>query len=1181
MILQFCLEKIHKETHDPTVKKKLLTTVNVMNETPLLTAITSGHVTLAAFLLKYCHEQGFSEVILKQDKHKCNALHHAIRNGHKDLALELIATQPALSKDVNKYGESPMYIALMMRDSKFTDIFEKLLGIDGSSHSGTYGYNALHAAIRNGNPDIAKRIIVERPNLATEENKDGNTPIQLAVRWGKIDMLRVLLKHDRSQGYVINRKNGYPLLLSAAHRGHVAVAREIIKYCPDAPYCKKDGWTCLHKAVKSGNMEFVEFILGEPRLQKLVNMRSSKGKTGLHYAVQKCDPKIVAALLDKKIDLTILGSDGNAAAWELRDALDSAKTLNWNEVSMLMIKADPPNAKSVYNLHEEAKEKLINASRKDARSLTQTYTSNTSLVAILIATITFAAAFTLPGGYSSDAGSQGLPIMARNVAFKAFLISDTLAMCASLAVAFICIIARWEDLDFLLYYRSFTKKLMWFAYMATTTAFATGLYTVLAPRLLWLAVGICSVAVLMPILTKVLGEWPVLKLRIRLGQAFKSEFLDMDCPAGTAGPGRRASRRGELAPAVVAAGRGGAGEVGEKPALGAGAGAEKHYADPCFSIRVQRGWPQRRTQPQPAAELACRIHGGGVGWPVVRIADARTRGLLEAATSGDSRSLKNMVSQDPSMLLGTTPQGNTCLHISSIHGRESFCKDLMVLSPCLVAKVNLYGETPLLTAVTSGHDALASVLLRCCLELGQSEAILRQDRDGCNALHHAIRSGHKELALELIEAEPALSQGVNKHNESPMFIAAMRDLTDVLEKVLEIPNSSHVGACSYNALAAAVRNGNAAIAKKIVEARPWLAREENTKGTSPVHLTVLWDKADVLRVFLEHDQSLGYITTTNGTPLLNAAAYRGHIGAARELLKHCPDAPCCSANGWTCLHQAVHAGNTEFFEFIMRTPQLQRLVNMRDSSGKTALHYAVMKRNPKMVAALLSRKDVDYTMVDNSAQTASSHLWDAKDAKTLIWNEVSMLMLRADPEDATCLSNLLEEAKQKVTNESRKDVKSLTQSYTNNTSLVAILIATITFAAAFTLPGGYSSDDGHPIMARKLAFQAFLISDTLAMCSSLAVAFVCILSRSEDLEFLLYYRTITRNLMWLAYMATTTAFATGLYTVLAPRILWLAIGICFLSILLPVLTKLIGEWPVLKLRFRLGHAFKTKYLDIV
>ena len=150
-------------------------------------------------------------------------------------------------------------------------------------------------------------------------------------------------------------------------------------------------------------------------------------------------------------------------------------------------------------------------------------------MAILIATITFAAAFTLPGGYSTDAGTEGLPIMARKIAFKAFLISNALAMCSSLAVAFICVIARWEDLEFLLYYRSFTKKLMWFAFMATTTAFATGLYTVLAPQLPWLAVAICIVTSLLPILTKLLGEWPILRLRFRLGlgQVFKSELLDM------------------------------------------------------------------------------------------------------------------------------------------------------------------------------------------------------------------------------------------------------------------------------------------------------------------------------------------------------------------------------------------------------------------------------------------------------------------------------------------------------------------------------------------------------------------------------------------------------------------------------------------------------------------------------
>ena len=144
--------------------------------------------------------------------------------------------------------------------------------------------------------------------------------------------------------------------------------------------------------------------------------------------------------------------------------------------------------------------------------------------------ITFAAAFTLPGGYSNDVGSEGLPIMSKKFAFQAFLISDVLAMCSSFAVAFICIIARWEDYEFLIYYRSFTKKLMWFAYAATTTAFSTGLYTVLAPNLHWLATTICVLVSLLPIITWLLGEWPVLKLRYRLGKSFNSDLLNMVWP---------------------------------------------------------------------------------------------------------------------------------------------------------------------------------------------------------------------------------------------------------------------------------------------------------------------------------------------------------------------------------------------------------------------------------------------------------------------------------------------------------------------------------------------------------------------------------------------------------------------------------------------------------------------------
>jgi Domain of unknown function len=162
---------------------------------------------------------------------------------------------------------------------------------------------------------------------------------------------------------------------------------------------------------------------------------------------------------------------------------------------------------------------------QDVKSLTERYTSNTSLVAALLATITFAAAFTLPGGYISDASDAGQPIFAAKAAFQIFLIADTIAMCSSLAVAFLCILATWEDLDFLLNYRKTTRALMWCAYVATVVAFGTGLFTVMAPKHLLLAVLILVISCVVPIVSKIIGEWPLLLLRLRLGRLFRKDLI--------------------------------------------------------------------------------------------------------------------------------------------------------------------------------------------------------------------------------------------------------------------------------------------------------------------------------------------------------------------------------------------------------------------------------------------------------------------------------------------------------------------------------------------------------------------------------------------------------------------------------------------------------------------------------
>jgi ankyrin repeat protein len=176
------------------------------------------------------------------------------------------------------------------------------------------------------------------------------------------------------------------------------------------------------------------------------------------------------------------------------------------------------------------------------------------------------------------------------------------------------------------------------------------------------------------------------------------------------------------------------------------------------------------------------------------------------------------------------------------------------------------------------------------------------------------------------------------------------------------------------------------IAKKIIQARPQLAREEDVHNETPVHLAVLRGHVDVLRVLLEHDQTLGYLVCSDGTPLLNIAALRGYVSAAREILDHCPDTPYGKQNGSTCLHVAVQSDEMEFVNFVLTSQQLRKLVNMRDQNGMTALHHSVRKCMPKMLAALLRHPDIDVTVLTNKGSPATWLFDDAiKSAKSLQW----------------------------------------------------------------------------------------------------------------------------------------------------------------------------------------------------
>lgn len=71
-----------------------------------------------------------------------------------------------------------------------------------------------------------------------------------------------------------------------------------------------------------------------------------------------------------------------------------------------------------------------------------------------------------------------------------------------------------------------------------------------------------------------------------------------------------------------------------------------------------------------------------------------------------------------------------------------------------------------------------------------------------------------------------------------------------------------------------------------------------------------------------------------------------------------------------------------------------------------------------------------------------------------------------------------------------------------NCSIVAVLIATVAFAAAYTVPGGSNPDSGSPVLIKQTFFVIFTIGDVLSLtfCLTSVVIFLSILTSTFHLK---------------------------------------------------------------------------------
>lgn len=160
--------------------------VNAQNDdkrTPLRMAIMNGHVDAVKLLL----DKGAD--LNTQDKDGNTPLHQAVMEHNLEI-FKFLVEKGAKSDVQNMQGHTPLHLALISNLGQ--DFTWSLLDVPGINLDMKDGYNntLLHRAIIQNNRYIAERLINEKKIDLDSQNKDGDTPLHLAVR--------------NKQGYIIN-----------------------------------------------------------------------------------------------------------------------------------------------------------------------------------------------------------------------------------------------------------------------------------------------------------------------------------------------------------------------------------------------------------------------------------------------------------------------------------------------------------------------------------------------------------------------------------------------------------------------------------------------------------------------------------------------------------------------------------------------------------------------------------------------------------------------------------------------------------------------------------------------------------------------------------------------------------------------------------------------------------------
>ncbi|KAL8144375.1 hypothetical protein V2J09_017407 [Rumex salicifolius] len=499
------------------------------------------------------------------------------------------------------------------------------------------------------------------------------------------------------------------------------------------------------------------------------------------------------------------------------------------------------------------------------------------------------------------------------------------------------------------------------------------------------------------------------------------------------------------------------------------------------------------------------------------------------------------------------PQGDNILHtaardgslkiINRVHESES-------ARSLLLSGRNSEGETPLHLAAEYGSlEVVQSILSMTNSEYNENSpyAIVNiepvgdhvkpwriKSANGDTPAHKAIRQRRIKVALLLLQRDPELITILNNARESLLYLAADSNSYEVITAILsedrEYDDSITSGRSGENFFHAAARSPGFYKMKctSLIKKQLHLIQKVDDNGKTPLHHAIQEARDVTAGWLLQQDKSAAFVYDNEGlTPLLRAAVL-GESTCIRQILTLCPQS--AKLRDLSCNRTVLHLTNMHrlYHQFCMRHDVLKNIVNEIDKYGNTALHCAIIVGDVDKALVLLETQGINWTIRNNEQKSPRDltleRLMKGDTRQRPISIALAALYRTAGINPVgSCLKNAFLAFNNMILTD--ENLKKLLE----NIAVAAALLVTITFAAAFTIPGGYDQNTGEAMAMKKAAIRVFIGSDVLAMLMAISILIRYTLGgRSNKLGKL---ATDCIIMLQISLMATIVSFISGVFAI--------------------------------------------------